>query len=212
MSEYRKAARPEFKVLLAAAGLDVEPVSTDRRLSATQFSEQDTEEVFAHQLGHRLLVTHDESPDIAVQDTLNTHGIPTLEPSDMHIDGLYMWIIPRGSYPLRSALHIIAQNTERYGDLLLQAKTIAEDVEATGLGILSGSEGRGVLDHFVITQTDNGPGVSVVLAPPYMLAGGEEDAVTVHDALLQSDLFTSESLDMLFGGQSSDNEGSNGYY
>jgi hypothetical protein len=200
MSEHLDTTFSEFGSLLAEAGLNMTRVTVDRRLSLPSQDSLRHLEEFSPQLDRRLLVGYAHSPDVVIHRVLSERGIPTLEASNIRVNGLHFWDVPLGSYPLHSVLHSIAQNVERYGGLLVQVKSLVDSVEQTGLGTLSAVNDRKLLDHFVVAQIDDGPGARVLLAPPYMLNVDEANvsAVTLQTELSESGFFSPSDLAILF--------------
>ena len=191
----------EFADLLASVGIDMAPVETDRRLLLPPRSaERHLEEFFSPQLSRRLIVGNVNGPDVAVHRALLAHNVPVLPASELSVQGLHLWEVPLGSYPLRSVLHLVAQNIERYGSVLSQAKDVMAAAASTPLGVLASEKDRTVLDHFVFVQTAGGLGAEVLLAPPYGLKPGDgvEGLRGLREELAATELFSSEHLAYVF--------------
>lgn len=191
--------------MLALAGIDMRPVEIDRRLPIlARPTTGYLEEFSAPQLNTRLIVGNAHTPDTEAHRVLSEHGVPVLPASDVHVDGLYLWQVPLGTYPFRSVLHLVAQNVGRYGAFLTQARDISYAVAGTGMGALLAEDDRRILDHFAVVQTDeHSGGASIVLAPPYVIREGDaaDSIAALRDELTDLGLFSPEYLSEIFANE-----------
>lgn len=160
---------PELMAMLRNANVEPRKISLDRRLvDHRSTATQEVAEVFSQSLQQRLIVAREDNPNVAASQVLEERGVPFLQMSDVQAEGLRMWEVPAGSFTLRSVVGNIAQNPERYGEILLMAQNVIQGVDSASLGITLTDERR-LLDHLIVVP-DQEAGYHVVLAPPVQLS------------------------------------------
>ncbi len=175
---------PEFMAMLRNANIEPRKISLDRRLIDHRSTAiQEVAEVFSQSLQQRLIIAREDNPNVAASQVLEEGGIPFLQTSDARAEGLRMWEVPAGSFTLRSVVGNVAQNPERYGEILTMAQNVIQGVDNAGLGITLTDE-RKLLDHLIVIP-DQEAGCRVVLAPPVQLStetNPQANAVTMLQA------------------------------
>ncbi|HSW99340.1 MAG TPA: hypothetical protein VLF71_05920 [Candidatus Saccharimonadales bacterium] len=156
-------------------------------------------EFYSSYAGSRLLAMPRNSYDSETHHDLSSRGLPVLARyGDNPSQDVDLLLIPPGTWPLGSRLHIVRRDLQLYSRLLWMVGQSQRQQYDRGMGVVVASGDLRAIDHFAFTpDLRSTTGQELSLLPPYMIGPEgtpEMFAETISRELAESGEFSEHEL------------------